>query len=65
MNGGREEKVAVIRVLLLETNYLTLSYEKENIEVGQVRVQDGLHGDSSKFYSDFCQKQPCSFHFIH
>ena len=48
---GRRQKSSA---KLLETNYQTLSSEKENIEVGQVKVQDGLHGDSSKFYSDFC-----------
>ncbi|GFZ03655.1 ubiquitin carboxyl-terminal hydrolase-related protein [Actinidia rufa] len=37
---GRRQKSSA---KLLETNYQTS--EKENIEVGQVRVQDGLHGE--------------------
>ncbi|GFZ17062.1 ubiquitin carboxyl-terminal hydrolase-related protein [Actinidia rufa] len=40
---GRRQKSSA---KLLGTNYQTLSSEKKNIEVGQVRVRDGLHGDS-------------------
>ncbi|GFZ17515.1 ubiquitin carboxyl-terminal hydrolase-related protein [Actinidia rufa] len=40
---GRRQKSSA---KLLGTNYQSLSSEKENIEVGQVRVPDGLHGDS-------------------
>ncbi|XP_057514658.1 LOW QUALITY PROTEIN: uncharacterized protein LOC130796340 [Actinidia eriantha] len=44
---GRRQKSSA---KLLETNYQTS--EKENIEVGQVRVQDGLHGDSNSPYME-------------
>ena len=42
-NKRRTERKSILQkssAKLLQTNYQTLSYEKENIEVGQVRVPD-------------------------
>lgn len=50
---GRKSRRQKSSAKLVNTNSQFVSFEKENIDNGQVRVKDGLHGDSCKFYFDF------------
>uniref|UniRef100_A0A5B7ACF7 USP domain-containing protein n=1 Tax=Davidia involucrata TaxID=16924 RepID=A0A5B7ACF7_DAVIN len=47
---GRKGKRQNSSTKLLDGKYQTVSSEKENVEVGQVRLKDSLHGDSNNPY---------------
>uniref|UniRef100_A0A5B7A9X7 USP domain-containing protein n=1 Tax=Davidia involucrata TaxID=16924 RepID=A0A5B7A9X7_DAVIN len=47
---GKKGKRQKSSTKLLDGKYQTMPSEKENIEVGQVRLKDSLHGDSNNSY---------------
>lgn len=50
---GRKSRRQKSSAKSVNTNSQFVSFEKVNIDNGQVRVKDGLHGDKCKIYLDF------------